>query len=589
MSMLDPHSYADSAQPNTKHIELELYVDFTTRELYGTATLHLDREAGGTLDLDTRGLAVQSVTDAKNSSVSFDLGAADPIKGTRLRLHTTSDRVKIRYRSSPEAMALQWLEPAQTKGGKKPYLFTQCQAIHARTIVPCQDSPRVRITYEARLNIPAELKAVFAAEYLGREEAEAGRAVEIFRMPQAIPSYLLAFAVGNIASKDIGPRSRVYAEPEVLEAGAWELAGTDTMVQKAEVLFGPYVWDRFDILVMPPSFPYGGMENPRLTFLTPTVLAGDRSLVNVVAHELAHSWTGNLVTNANMNDFWLNEGFTVYAERRIIEALEGGEAVALHAALGRKHLQIDLDRLTAKNPRYTKLKTDLSGMHPDDVYSLVPYEKGYLFLRRVEDLVGRPKFDEFLKQYIARFSFKSITTEEFLAFFNEVLPDAKSAINLGEWIEGTGIPSDAPNAKSGRLERIEQLVRAWKEGTRPSISVLKGFDASEWQVFLSSLPKKLDLRDCAFLDDQFALSEVKNAEIRVAWLTIAASSGFEPAYSKVREALATWGRMKYLRPLYTAMVERGPDGKQMAKEIFEKNRAGYHPVAQGLVEGLLSR
>lgn len=588
MSMLDPHSYADAAQPNTTRIELELTVDFTTHELYGTATLHLDRAAEGALDLDTRGLAIQSVTDAQNASVAFDLGQEDPIKGTRLRLHTKSDRVVVRYRSSPDAMALQWLEPAQTKGGKKPYLFTQCQAIHARTIVPCQDTPRVRVTYEASLNIPNELQAVMAAEHVGRETAGNDRAIEKFRMPQPIPTYLLAFAVGNITSKDVGPRSRIYAEPEVLDAAVYELSGVDAMIQKAEGLFGKYDWDRFDILVMPPSFPYGGMENPRLTFLTPTVLAGDRSLVNVVAHELAHSWTGNLVTNANMNDFWLNEGFTVYAERRIIEALDGVEATQLHAALGRKHLQIDLDRLTAKNPRYTKLKTDLSGMHPDDVYSLVPYEKGYLFLRRVEDLVGRPKFDEFLKKYIARFRFQSITTEQFLEFFGEVLPEAKS-LNLVEWIEGTGIPADAPGAKSGRLERIEALVSAWKEGSRPSISVLKGFDASEWQVFLSSLPKKLDLRDCAFLDDQFALSEVKNAEIRVAWLAIAAASGFEPAYGKVRDALGMWGRMKYLRPLYTAMVERGPEGKKQAREIYDRFKASYHPVARGLVEGLLSR
>lgn len=590
MVMLDPHSYADDTQPNTRSLDLDLIVDFTTQTLQGTATLTLDRAATGELDLDTRGLAIQSVVDAaNNTAIPFDLSAADPIKGTRLRVHARTDRVTIRYRTAPDANAMQWLEPPQTKGGKHPYAFTQCQPIHARSLIPCQDTPRIRVTYQARLHIPAELQAVMAAEHTGRTPGDARRAVESFRMPQPIPSYLFAFAVGNIAHQDIGPRSRVYAEPELLDAAAHEFANTDAMIQKAEGLFGKYDWDRFDILVMPPSFPYGGMENPRLTFLTPTILAGDRSLVGVVAHELAHSWTGNLVTNASINDFWLNEGFTVYAERRIVEALDGHEALALHAALGRKHLDNDVQRLSAKNPRFTKLHIDLAGIHPDDIYSLVPYEKGYLFLRRIEDAVGRERFDQFLRAYIGHFRFRSITTEQFLAFLHQQLPDAKEQVNIGEWTEGTGIPSDAPAVKSARLERINTLLEAWREGTRPAAATLKNFEASEWQVFLSSLPKKLDLRDCAFLDDQFALGEVKNAEIRVAWLAIAAASGYEPAYPKIKEALNIWGRMKYLRPLYTAMVDRGPEGRRMASEIYQKAKSGYHPVSRQIVENILNR
>jgi leukotriene-A4 hydrolase len=306
MPLADPHSYADDTQPRTTELELDLIVDFKTRDLFGTATLTLDRRANGVLDLDTRALAIQSVSDDSDKPVPFELGPPDPIKGTRLRLSLAGDRATIRYRTAPDATALQWLTFEQTRGHRHPYVFTQCQAIHARSIIPCQDTPRVRSRYRAKLNIPQPLRAVMAAAHVGRSDLEGGRAVEMFEMPQPIPSYLVAFAVGSIEAKSIGPRSRVYAEPESLEEAAWELAHVDAMLTTAERLFGEYAWDRFDVLVMPPSFPYGGMENPRLTFLTPTVLAGDRSLVNVVAHELAHSWTGNLVTNASMNDFWLN-------------------------------------------------------------------------------------------------------------------------------------------------------------------------------------------------------------------------------------------------------------------------------------------
>ncbi|MCK6544898.1 M1 family metallopeptidase [Myxococcota bacterium] len=587
MAMIDPHSFADDAQPSTKHLDLALTVDFDARVLRGQVTLVLDRAADGTLDLDTRGLAIQRAVDASGAAVPFDLAANDPIRGSRLRLHTKGDRVTITYTTSPDATALQWLEPAQTKGGRHPYVFTQCQAIHARTIVPCQDSPRVRSKYTAKLDIPASLRAVMAAAHVGREEKGA-RAIESFEMPQAIPSYLFAFAVGNIASKDLGPRSRVYAEPETLDASAWEFATVDDMLVKAESLFGPYVWDRFDLLVMPPSFPYGGMENPRLTFLTPTLLAGDRSLVNVVAHELAHSWTGNLVTNATMNDFWLNEGFTVYAERRIHQALEGDESVALHAALGKKHLEIDLARVAAVDPRFTRLRTDLSGMHPDDIYSSVPYEKGYLFLRRIDELAGRERFDAFLKKYIATFQFRSITTDDFLGFFRAELPDVAERVGLAEWIDGAGLPETAPTVKSTRLDHVMAMVDGWSKGERPSSDALAKLDATEWQVFLSSLPKQQSEDDCKTLA-RAVEGKLQNAEIRVAWLTIAAASGHTPAYGAIEDTLLAWGRMKYLRPLYTALAGRGGDALALAKKVFGVARPGYHPVAQGIVDGILAK
>jgi leukotriene A-4 hydrolase/aminopeptidase len=578
MAMRDPHSHADDSQPSTKHLELELDIDFTQRCVLGTATLLLDRAAGGQLDLDTKGLSISKIEDGRGNRLAFDLDTPDPIKGSRLIVHTTSDRVAITYRTAPDAIALQWLEPSQTMGKKHPYVFTQCQAIHARSVIPCQDTPRVRSTYDCTLRVPDALTPVMAAAAIDRRR---------FRMPQPIPSYLFAFAVGDLSSKELGPRSRIWCEPAGLDAAAWEFAEVDRVLLLAEELFGPYPWDRYDLLVMPPSFPYGGMENPRLTFLTPTVIAKDRSLVNVVAHELAHSWTGNLVTNADMNHFWLNEGFTVYAERRILEKLEGLEAKGLHAALGRISLEKDIERLAKKDLALTRLENDLTGTDPDEVYSQVPYEKGYLLLERIEEAVGRPRFDRFLASYIDTFRFRSITTRDFLQFLDRELPEARRSVDLDAWIHGTGIPSDAPVAKSARLDRVQSLVERWRSGARPHEEELRKLDANEWQLFLNRLDKAQSIEDCAWLDQTFALARSHNYEIRVGWLTIAATSGYAPAYSAIEETLREVGRMKYLRPLYKGLIDQGPEGKAVAKRAFEGAQHGYHPVARAMVEGML--
>ena len=593
MALLDPHSFADASQPSTRHFELALRLDFDARVLVGRARLELDRPTEAHLDLDTRGLTIHSVKDGAGQALRFELAAVEAIRGARLRIHGCTEVVEIEYTTSPDATALQWLTPAQTAGGRHPFVFTQCQAIHARTVFPCQDTPRVRSTYAARLDAPRALSVVMAAASRERIEPaeQPERAISTFEMPQPIPSYLFAFAAGELTSRELGPRSRIYAEPALLDAAAFEFAEVDRMLVTAEALFGAYAWDRFDLLLMPPSFPYGGMENPRLTFLTPSLLAGDRSLVNVVAHELAHSWTGNLVTNASMNDFWLNEGFTVYAERRILEALEGEETRALHAAIGFDALKRDVARLSSSDPRFTRLRTELEGVDPDEVYSQVPYEKGYLFLLRIEALVGRPRFDAFLQAYIERFRFRSITTEDFVAFVRRELPEV-TGLDLVEWLEGTGIPSDAPAPRSARLDRVLALAGAWQGGRRPEASTLAALDASEWQVLLASLPKRLSEDDCAWLDRELKIGELRigehrNFEIRVGWLSIAAASGYTPARAAIRETLLATGRMKYLRPLYTALAGAGPESLVFAREVFAAAEAGYHPVARGLVEGLL--
>ncbi|MGC4122137.1 MAG: M1 family metallopeptidase [Myxococcales bacterium] len=583
MARLDPHSYADAAQPQVTRLGWKARVDFDAKVIEAEARLELESPGEGPLDLDTRDLTIHGVFAESGEKLAYELAAAEPVLGSRLRVNLPKGTraLRIAYRTSPQATALQWLTPAQTAGGKHPFLFSQCQSIHARSVVPLQDSPRVRVRYQAEVTVPVELKAVMAAGAVRRDE-KGKLAVDVFEMPQAIPPYLFALAVGHLVSRDVGPRSRVWAEPEIVEKAKWEFEDVDKMILAAEKLFGPYDWDRFDILTMPPSFPYGGMENPRLTFLTPTLLAGDRSLVNVLAHELAHSWTGNLVTNANADHFWLNEGFTVWAERRIQEALEGKEVSGLHAALGRQSLEKAIADFK-DHPEWTRLRTDFAGVDPDEAYSQVPYEKGYLFLRTIEEAVGRPAFDAFLRQYIEAFRFKSITTEDFTCFVQDKLPGVLEKVNATEWIDGPGIPANAPKAVSTKLEALQAIG-----AKAPADDLAKSWTPAEWSLYLEALPHPAPKVLCEELDRRFSLSKSGNYEVLVSWLGLAAISGYEAAIPKVEEVLGKVGRMKYLKPLYTALVKVEAT-RPNARRCFERNADGYHPIARGGIEGILKK
>ena len=581
MARLDPHSHTDTTQPHQRHLSWAAEVDFTGRALRATAILRFDR-GGGPVDLDTRGLEIQSVQAPDGAPLLFELGPAETILGQRLRVELAAgvETCVIRYRTGADASALQWLEQEQTAGGKAPFLYSQCQAIHARSVVPLQDTPRLRITYDAALTIPAGLRALMAAGAVGRE-VDGARAVERYRMNEPIPPYLFAFAVGDLDSRDLGPRSRVWAEPSIVERAAREFVGVDGMLTSAEALFGPYSWGRFDLLVLPPSFPYGGMENPRLTFLTPTLLTGDRSLVNVVAHELSHSWTGNLVTNASAEDFWLNEGFTVFAERRILEVLEGPEMVALHAAVGRQALDEAVANFRDR-PELTRLRTRLAGVDPDDAFSQVPYEKGYLFLRALEDAVGRPAFDRFLKRYMDAFRFQSITTEELLGLIRAELPGALEAVNAPRWIDGEGVPPGAPAARSSRLEQVERLR------TQAPPREASDWSPWEWQVYLNHLPRPSPSELVTALDERFHLTEAANPEVLVAWLTVAVRSGHVPAVRRTETLLGEVGRMKYLKPLYAALIA-GPGTRSLAEACARRYRKRYHVIAAAGVDALLRK
>ena len=567
---LDPHSYADVGQPRTRSIDLALRVDFSRRTLEGEIALHLHTPGDGNLDLDTRDLRIDSVTCLAGAPLSYELAPAQPILGSRLRvtLPSRAAGIRIRYGTSPAASALQWLEPAQTAGGQ-PFLFSQCQPIHARSLAPLQDTPRIRITVgSARFTVPSRLRTLMAAASRGRERSSDTEAVDVFEMPQPIPPYLLAFAVGDLTPRELSPRCAVWAERPLADAAAYEFAEAENMLRAGEELFGPYEWDRYDVLVMPPSFPYGGMENPRLTFVTPSVLAGDRSLVSVIAHELAHAWTGNLVTNASANDFWLNEGFTVYAERRILEALSGRDVAELHAASGRHDLQTALDRFAAR-PELTRLRTNLEGIDPDEAYSSVPYEKGYLLLRKLEERAGRPAWDCFLRAYLGKFRFQSITTDDFLQFLETQLPGLAARAGALEFIDRSGLPDDAPQPRSARLEAL----RSGEAEARSPTELLV--------VLQATAPDATKLRE---LDSRWDLSRRKSLELRHTFVLLQLRAGMPEAVDAARCVLLETGRMRYLRPIYTELARRDPAA---ARRIYDEARGGYHHIARTVVEAVL--
>ncbi|XP_056692786.1 leucine aminopeptidase isoform X2 [Spinacia oleracea] len=511
MAPIDPHSYTDSTHPFTTHIALSLYFDFSSSIIHSSALLSLSSPHTGDLSLDTRALSITSVVDAETlTPIPFSLSSEiDSIKGALLTVSLSNQaRFLISFETSPNSSALQWLSPPQTFNKTSPFVYTQCQAIHARSIFPCQDTPAARIKYSAKINIPRTLSAVMSARHVERRVPTAGeagsacddsiwcaenRVVEEFVMEQPIPPYLFAFAVGEISHREVGPRTRVYAEsvPSVLDAAATEFAGTEDMIRQGEKLFGPYDWERFDLLVLPPSFPYGGMENPRMVFLTPTVIKGDATGAQVVAHELAHSWTGNLITNKNNEHFWLNEGFTTYAERRIVEVVQGEDRAALNIGIGWKGLNDEMERFK-DNMEFTKLKTQQEGVDPDDVYSQVPYEKGFQFLWRIERQIGRPAFDEFLKKYISTFKFQSIDTETFLVFLKENIPGIEKEINLELWTEGTGIPPDALAPESKLYTQIVSLAYEFRNGRMPKEDEVADWGGQEWELYLEFLPKSVE-------------------------------------------------------------------------------------------------
>jgi leukotriene-A4 hydrolase len=584
------HTYGNYDAVRVSHIALDLNVDFSKKSLSGSAELDIDNFGkANEIVLDHKNMDIHAVS-VDGTDVKFDIGPYDSILGSSLSIpiQAASKKVKVKYTTHADAEALQWLSPEQTHDKKQPFLFSQSQAILARTWIPLMDAPAVRFTYDAKIKVPSHLLAMMSAE--NPKEKNTGGIYE-FHQPKPIPSYLMAIAVGDVEFRNLGRNTGVYAEPGMIDACAWEFEDMQSMVDSAEGLYGPYAWGRYDVLVLPPSFPFGGMENPVLTFATPSIIAGDRSLVSLVAHELAHSWSGNLVTNETWNDFWLNEGFTVYFEQRIMEKIYGHDYAEMLTTLSRAELQKSVDSMMADPEQRadTRLFLHLENRNPDDGVTDIAYEKGRFFLRSIEKVVGRENWDVFVVNYFKTNAFKTMTTERFIQYLNEHLLSKNSAwleqVNYKDWIFQEGLPSNCEQMKSIELEKVEHSIQKYNSSKNPADIDSTGYTTHHWLHLLRNLPV-LNVAEMTALDQKFGFSKSGNSEILCDWFQLCVKYKYTKAYDPMRNFLKGVGRRKFLTPIYKELAKT-PEGLTLAREIFKEAESGYHAVAVNTLKDLL--
>ena len=586
MTFKDPASYTDLSQGKIKHILFRVGVNFSTHILEMEVTYQMHEPVQGSLFLDSYKIDLKEA-HTNGGEIEWEFDEKDDVLGERLHLKGLENEstFTLTFRTSPQARALQWLKASQTAGGQLPFLFSQCQAIHARSIFPCQDTPSVRFTYSAEVEVPQGVVAAMAAEQIGIDEGTGhGSTIFRFRMPQPIPSYLFALAVGNLDFRELGPRTGVYAEPEMIEAAAWEFAENETKIIEAEKLLGPYLWGRYDLLILPPTFPYGGMENPRLTFLTPTAILGTRVMISLITHELAHAWTGNLVTNATWQDFWLNEGWTTYAETRITEVLEGKEIVDLHAAFNEKQLIAIMERVGMDSPG-TQLK--LPAEKDADLTS-IPYYKGCFFLQECEYAVGRERFDTFIQKYMASFQFQSLTTEAFLDFLKAELPEVFEKVNVHKWIYETGLPEERHRPKSHLYDEVQHALEDYERGIKPTQEQIQGWHRYQIMSFLQGLPRKISVEDCRDFDEILELEKRNDVALYSYFYLIAIASGYEEILPRVEQFMGKIGRMLYVLPIVREMIETDWT-RGYVRPLFERVRGRHHQITVGAMEDLLKK
>jgi aminopeptidase N len=582
----DFHSNANPNEAFSKHLTLDINVDFDNKIISGTASYDIENNGGNEIIFDTKHLKIQKTT-VDGKEVDFTLGKFDEVLGQALIIPISegSKKVSISYETTDKTEALQFLNPQQTADKTHPFLLTQGQAILTRTWIPIQDSPQIRITYSAKVRVPSELLAIMSAE---NPKAKKDSGEYTFEMRQAIPPYLLALAVGDLEYKEISPRTGVYAEKSMIEAVHYEFADMEKMVVAAEKLYGEYAWDQFDVVVLPPSFPFGGMENPRLTFATPTVIAGDRSLTSLIAHELAHSWSGNLVTNATWDDFWLNEGFTVYFEMRIMEALYGKEYADMLASIGRQDLAEEIENFKDK-PEATHLKLNLKGKNPDDGMNSIAYDKGYLFLRTLEETVSREKMDAFLKNYFTTNAFSTMTTEKFISHLKEeLLVKNMVEFNIDEWVYNPGVPENAAKIVSDKFKQVEDSIASWQKGELDEKSICEMDWAIQQKIhFIRNIPEDISLDKVAALDNACNFTNATNSYIAMVWYEQAIKQDYHgnEVDTKIEEFLLTVGRRWYVSTLFKALVSN--DRLDEAKKIYEKARPNYHSVTTNTIDKML--
>lgn len=589
----DPWSFAQPEVARVTHLSLDLTLDFEGKRIGGTATMDVMARPGATtLVLDSRELQVERVTDEAGNDLPFTTGETIEGKGARIMVTLGASRRVVLTYSAENAEALQWLTPEQTAGGRRPYLLSQGQPTLNRTWIPLQDSPGIRQTWEARIVAPEPLTVVMSGLAAGEPE-DLGDGTRAFRfaMDKPVAPYLIAIAAGDIAFRQLGPRTGVWTEPSMLDAAAAELADTEKMVEAAEALYGPYRWGRYDMIVLPPSFPYGGMENPVMTFLTPTFIAGDRSLTGLVAHELAHSWSGNLVTNANWADSWINEGVTSYFENRILEVLYGARRASQEAALSFAEIEKALAEEGTDAP-ITALHLPEAQAVPDGGNSGIIYDKGAAFMRTVETIVGRERFDAWLRQWFDNHAFQPATSAMILADMRANLvrgdADLERRLMLDEWVYKPGLPENVVRPPASAFAEVDAAAAHYPASHFVDPEHWAGWTTAERLRLLSKLPRELDAEQLGRLDIDLGLSQSGNAEILFAWLDLALANRYEPAVPVAAEFLATVGRRKFVLPLFTTLMTQGDWGQPIARRIYAETRSGYHAVTQGSVDRVVT-
>lgn len=575
----DAHSYSRPNEVRVKHLFWNAEVDFTNKKIRAIATYDLEHiSQANEVVFDVKALQIEEVL-VDGSKTDFSISEEKPFIGAGLSIpiNANSKQVSISYSTTEGAEALLWID------GESPFLFTQSQAVLARTWIPCQDSPGVRITYDAHVSVPKNLMALMSAT---NPTSKSEDGVYYFKMDQPISTYLLALAVGDVEFRSLGDRTGVYATADIVNEAAKEFEDMQSMLEAAEKLYGPYVWGRYDVLVLPAAFPFGGMENPRLTFATPTILAGDKSLVSLIAHELAHSWSGNLVTNATWDDFWLNEGFTVYFEERIMEEVFGRDYSEMLALLNKQDLQRTVEDFSSSNVEDTKLKLNLASRNPDDGMTDIAYNKGYFFLRLCEEQVGRERWDAFLKKYFNEHAFQVMDTETFIVYLKENLKaeGIEEKVNIDQWVYESGIPSNIPSVDSGKMDAAKALAKDFYTSNQEVVNLWKDWTYQEKVFFLSNIsqPNKAQM---ASLDKQLHITQTTNNEVLFVWLDLAIKSEYKEAYPKLENFLVTVGRRKFVAPLYESLINTGQ--RDIAEEIYVKARPSYHSVTINTIDEMM--
>ena len=619
----DVNTYSNFQEIIQRKVDLEVDIDFEKKSMFGNikTTYEILNQSLENIILDLHGPEISSVSlvNEEYENINLDYSIYDKNEdkealGTPLviNLSALKDKYKkeydniflnkniiisIDFKTNENCNGIQYLTKEQTRTKSYPFMFTQCEAILCRTLFPIQDTPSVKSTYKVKTSISSPLTFLFGGILKSHYyDCATKKKINCFEQNIPIPSYLVAFVAGELEFAKISNRCGVWTEKGLASLAAKEFIDAEKYIEIAEkYLNHPYEWKIYNILVLPFSFPFGGMENPNLTFVTPALLAGDKSMSNVIGHEISHSWTGNLVTNKNWKNFWVNEGFTKFMERKLDKILLGEEMSKLESIVGNNSL-ISAIKMFGEDSHFTSLSPDYTGIDPDDGFSTIPYEKGYQFLCYLEEKVGEDNFQKIMGNYIEKYKYKSVDWTDFKSVYEEFVKqnyegrNARKILNVidwDKWVTEKGFPSYKMEFKSKYTEEVDQLINKFINKENNKENALKLF--KEWHtnvklVFLERILKNLENFDESIILEikkELNLVEDYNDDIKAIWYEITLQKGMKDEIENVKNFLKTHGRLKYLKPLYFSWIKLDLNDSMT---FFEENKIIYHPIARRLIQ-----